>query len=67
MSIYQNKADEKYSEANDNIKKRAAVILKEELIIINKGVKKPLTDIQINTVGHLKWTMNRRRKYMMNI
>ena len=50
MSIYQNKADEKYSEANDNIKKRAAVILKEELIIINKGVKKPLTDIQINTV-----------------
>ena len=67
LDNYQNKADEKYSEANDNIKKRAAVILKEELIIINKGVKKPLTDIQINTVGHLKWTMNRRRKYMMNI
>ena len=48
---YQNKADEKYSEASDNIKKRAAVILKEELNIINRSAVKPLTEIQINTVA----------------
>ena len=51
LDNYQNKADEKYSEASESVKKRAAVILKEELNIINRSVKKPLSEIQINTVA----------------
>jgi len=47
----QNRADEKYSGASESIKKRAADILKEELNIINRSVKKPLSEIQINTVA----------------
>jgi len=47
----ENKANEKYAQTNDKIKKDASKILKKELYILNnRPNKKQLTDIEINTV-----------------
>jgi hypothetical protein len=68
LDNYQNKADEKYSEASESVKKRAAVILKEELNIINRSVKSLSARSKLTQLReHSKWMMIRRRKYIANI